>query len=223
MNARAFPTGWVIFACSVILLGFLYVTYFNKQVALMSHAYAQCPTDYRLTLTIAYDKPPLVSEVYKMRDNNGLSGYSYSVLGTSGRLITITARPVEMLEVPDLLNKLDADGARSLGSAAPAGDTSVHYTLALFRKEMYGSGNCRSASRTITFTDPHYWATTPAREYHIDLSKGTPKTADDLIHMQGTSLAVPAYQEIVDDVRAFGSNEFRVKIAAAQARARSGK
>ena len=223
MSKREFPIGWVVFAFSIVSLGFVYFMYFGKEVKDMGTAYTQCASDLRMSLAITYDRPPLASETYAMRDNDGVSTYSYAVAGTSGRLVTITSAPRQMLDVSYFAGKLDEDGVRGLESRAPAGDTSAHYTLNLYRKEMYGAGDCRHETRTVTFTDPHYWATTAARQYHIDLSKGPPKDANDMLRLRGSSLANPHYQAIVNDFRAFGSDEFRAKIAAAQARARSGK
>jgi hypothetical protein len=75
----------------------------------------------------------------------------------------------------------------------------------------------QQGQRTVTFTDPKYWATKAVRQYSIDLSKGVPK---DLVHLQGTQLADPRYEQIVDDFRNFGPDEFRHNVAAAQARIR---
>jgi hypothetical protein len=223
MSPRQFPIGWAVFVFSIIALGLVYFMYFNREVGTMQVAYTQCPSDLRMALTIRYDKPPLLNESYHMRDNDGISTYSYAVEGATGRLITITSPQREILDVSYLAGKLDQDGARSMTSEPPAGDTSTHYTLDLYRKEMYGAGDCRHESRTITFTDPHYWATTAGHQYHIDLSQGSPKNAGDLLKIQGTATADPRYQEIVDDFRTFGSDEFRARIAAAQARVRAGK
>ncbi|HEY5257424.1 MAG TPA: hypothetical protein VIJ12_03505 [Candidatus Baltobacteraceae bacterium] len=223
MNRRRFPMGWAIVVLSLVVLLLVYRFDFPYEVKHMGSAYTQCPTDIRMDLSIRYSKPPLVSEAYHMRDEDGVSTYSYVIVGTSGRVITITAPEQEILDVSYLAGKLDQDGARVVTGEPPAGDTSAKYTMTYYRREMYGAGDCRAGSRTVTFTDPHYWATTAGRQYRIDLGKGTPKSAGDLFRLQGTTIADPRYQAIVDDFRNFGSDEYRAKIAAAQARVRSGK
>ncbi|MBV8654905.1 MAG: hypothetical protein JO160_02600, partial [Candidatus Eremiobacteraeota bacterium] len=76
----------------------------------------------------------------------------------------------------------------------------------------------KQGERTVTFTDPHYWAVTAGRQYSIDLSKQSP---NDLLKMQSTAVADPRYEQIVRDFREFGPDEFRANVAAAQARARA--
>jgi len=101
------------------------------------------------------------------------------------------------------------DGVWDLMNRPPRGDTSVHYTIYVKQKADFKQGD-----RTVTFTDPHYWATTAGRQYTIDLRKTNP---NDLLKLQGTQLADPRYQKVVDDFRAFGPPNFRAKIAALRA------
>ena len=57
-----------------------------------------------------------------------------------------------------------------------------------------------SGQRTVTFTNPQYWATKAGRQFEIDLSKGVPK---DLLRMQSSQVADPRYEQIVIDFREF--------------------
>jgi hypothetical protein len=91
----------------------------------------------------------------------------------------------------------------------PRGNTSVHYTIHVRQVVDFKQGE-----RTITFTDPHYWAVTAGRQYNIDLSKNSPS---DLLKMNSTSLADPRYLTIVNDFRNFGPDEFRARIVKARA------
>jgi hypothetical protein len=75
------------------------------------------------------------------------------------------------------------------------------------------SGN-KQGSRTITFTDPHYWAVTAGRQYHIVLNTNSP--VPDLTKLQSTSLADPRYEKIVREFRNFGTPAFRARVAQAR-------
>ena len=75
----------------------------------------------------------------------------------------------------------------------------------------------KHGERTVTFTDPHYWAVKSGQFYSIDLSKGVPK---DLVHLQSTQIADARYEQIVKDFLDFGPDEFRANVTKAQARIR---
>jgi len=105
--------------------------------------------------------------------------------------------------------KLVQDGVWDLMDKPPRGNTDAHYTV--YVKQL---ADFKQGDRTITFTDPHYWATTAGRQYTIDLRKTNP---NDLLKLSSTQLADPHYQEIVNDFRAFGPPAFRAKVAQVRA------
>jgi hypothetical protein len=98
----------------------------------------------------------------------------------------------------------------------PAGDTNAHYTL-----HIHQVADKEQGSRTVTFTDPKYWALEAGRQYHIELSKNSP--VPDLTKLQSTTLADPRYQQIVQAFRDFGTDSFRSKVHQAQALVRASK
>ncbi|HEY8313792.1 MAG TPA: hypothetical protein VIG51_06420 [Candidatus Baltobacteraceae bacterium] len=165
-------------------------------------------------LTIQYDKPPIYQEIYSMRDVNGISTAQYQIHGYSGKLVTITAPPDRNYSVSFFFEQTVQDGIWKLVNKPPRGNTDVHYTLYVHQQV-----NGEHGSRTIVFTDPHYWAVTAGRQYaiHLDPKKPTP----DLLHLQSTSLADPHYQRVIDDFRKFGPPSFRSKVAQAQRMIRS--
>jgi len=96
----------------------------------------------------------------------------------------------------------------------PRGDTTVSYTIAVYQLTDNQSGE-----HTFTFTDPHYWATTGGRQYHIHLDKDKP--LPDLLTLRSTSFAEPRYGKIVHDFDAFNPPGFRATLAAARAKLRA--
>ncbi|HET9028838.1 MAG TPA: hypothetical protein VFN49_01565 [Candidatus Aquilonibacter sp.] len=160
-------------------------------------------------LLIRYDKPPVYEEEYRMQDVEGKSTFTYRIRSYAGKQISITAPPGPMYDVSFFYGKLDQDGVWQIVNQPPRGNTSIHYTV--YVKQLV---DFKQGERTVTFTDPHWWATTAGRQYSIDLSKNSPK---DLLKMNSTTLADPRYQTIVNDFRAFGPESFRKRIAAARA------
>ena len=108
--------------------------------------------------------------------------------------------------------RLDQDGIWQLVNRPSLADANAHYTVYVKQLADYQKGE-----RTVTFTNPKYWAVKVGRQFKIDLSKGVPS---DLLHAQSTQVSDPRYQQIVTDFRQFGPDEFRRNVAAAQARIR---
>lgn len=170
-----------------------------------------CPTHILAQLTIHYDNPPLFLEEYTMRDDNGSSTYQYVVRSYAGREITVRAPPHATYDVSFFFGKLITDdGAWELADAPPVGNNAVHYAVTTRRDEM-----CHIDARTVTFTDPKFWATTKLREYEIHLSPTGP--IPKIFGGQGIVYRDPRYLEIVDDFRSFGPNAFRSAVAKARA------
>lgn len=176
-----------------------------KQVAKIH----QAKSEIYARLLISYDKPPVYEEEYRMQDIEGKSTFTYRIRSYAGKQISITAPPAAMYDVSFFFGKLDQDGVWQLVNQPPRGNTSIHYLVHVRQVVDFKQGE-----RTISFTDPHYWATTAGRQYNIDLSKNSPS---DLLKMNSTSLADPHYQQVVDDFRNFGPDVFRQRIAKARA------
>ena len=171
------------------------------------------------SLRITYSKPPLYSEEYTMRDDNGVSSATYKIQGYSGKVVTITL-PAERTmtagrDVGYFFEDITQnDQAWQLVNKAPAGNTDALYSL-----HLHQIADNRQGTRTVIFTDPHYWAVTAGRQYHIQLSPHSP--TPDLTKLQSTSLADPRYEKVVQAFRSFGPPSFREKVAQAQALVRA--
>jgi hypothetical protein len=172
----------------------------------------KAPSELYARLLIRYAKPPIAQEEYRVSDIEGVSAFSYTIRGYDGRQITINAPAARIYDVSFFVGRLDQDGVWQIVDKDPRPGADAHYTVYVKQVADYKQGD-----RTVTFTDPHYWATKTGRLYTIDLSKGVP---NDLVHMSSTQVADPRYEQIVKDFRDFGPDEFRHNVAVAQGRIR---
>jgi hypothetical protein len=168
------------------------------------------PSELYARLTIRYDKPPIYEEEYWMQDVEGISSFWFRIRSYNCREITIKAPARAVHDVSFFFGRLDQDGVWQLIDRAPRPDPDAHYTV--YVKQL---ADFKQGERTVKFTNPRYWSTNGSRQYEIDLSKQNPR---DFVRMEGHVLA---YQQIVDDFRNFGPDEFRKNVADAQRRART--
>jgi hypothetical protein len=211
---RRFPWGWAIFVLAIAVVGVDYWLNFSHEAAKLNQVAGlqRCPSAIYLRLTIRYANPPVYVEEYRMQDIEGASSASYRIEGYSGKQIMVTMPPRSMYDVSFLFGKLDhQDGIWDVTNRPPRGNTNAEYTV--YVKQVV---DCKQGDRTITFTDPHYWATAAGHQYHINLASAAPKTETDLLRMQSTTLNDPRYAEIVNDFRAFGPDTFRAKVITAR-------
>ncbi|GAC1301895.1 MAG: hypothetical protein NVSMB19_10540 [Vulcanimicrobiaceae bacterium] len=172
-------------------------------------------SELRLSMIVRHDTGPIAEEDFKMRDVDGLSTSSYKVLGRNGVEISIAERPqattADGPNVAYFFQQTVADGIWELRSKPPRGDRSTHYVLDVFQDV-----NGQHGSRHVTFTDPHYWATTGGHQFRIHLDKHKP--VPDLVNLSSTTLVEPRYEKVVADFRNFGPTSFKSKVTAARAR-----
>ncbi len=173
---------------------------------------AQAPSSIELTLTIRYPKPPIYEEQYSITDINGISKYRYQVRSYNGLLVKVTQPPHSTYNVSFFFEALEQKGLWKLTDKAPRSKDDAIYTLVA--KQSVGG---KSGSRTIVFSDPHFWATTAAKYHsmHIDASRST----NGILEVQSSSLLDPRYEEIVRAFEGFGPEEFRHDVAIARKRA----
>jgi hypothetical protein len=172
---------------------------------------AASQSEIRMSLMIHHQNGPIALEEYRMDDINRLSTSEYRAVNRKGLSIRVEALPRETTDVPFLFDQLVADGIWELPTKPRRGDTATSYAVAVYQLT-----NGRHGSHDFAFTDPHYWATTGGHQYTIHLDRNKP--VPDLLRMSSTVLVEPRYQKIVDAFQAYGSDAFRAKIAAAQAK-----
>jgi hypothetical protein len=168
------------------------------------------PSVVDLSLTVDYAGGRVAREAYAMVDDNGNSYATYAVSDRAGSTAHFR-EPVPGYGVSFLFDRLVADGIWELTDKPPRGDTSARYAVSI--AQTVGG---QHGGRTVTFTDPHYWATTAGRQFKIHLEKDKP--TPDLLTLEGTSIADPRYAKVVADFRAFGSPAFKATIRQARLR-----
>lgn len=216
MRRNIIPLFIVVLALAGVAIGWIL---FQQPIARRynaAHKMLLSRSEIYMSMAIAYDAGPIVDELYSMQDINGVSSSTYVITGTDGKRISITAPPEKTTEVSFFFDKVVQDGIWKIVDQPPRGDTSKRYAIAIRQVAQNQAG-----SRTVKFTDPHYWAITAGRQYQIRLDPHKP--TPDLLKLKSTSLADPRYLKLVDDFRTFGPDSFRTKISQAQATIRSGR
>jgi hypothetical protein len=211
-----FGTAIFVFAVVFILLGTFLLPWPDFQHKTQVTRVLQSQSVLELSLAVKYSKPPVYLEQYSMRNDNGVSTAQYKIQGYSGKVVTITLPPDKTYAVTFFFEEVVQDGIWQIVNKPPAGNTNALYTL-----HIHQVADKKQGSRTVVFTDPHYWAVTAGRQYHIQLSQNSP--TPDLTKLQSTTLADPRYEKIVQAFRNFGTPSFRQKVRQAQALVRASK
>lgn len=211
---RRFPIELFIIVVAAVMLFLGWRIYGAGEMGRFGPAiHAQkAPSELYARLTIRYAKPPIYEEEYRMSDVEGVSTFIYRIRGNRGHEITVTAPAARVYDVSFFFGRLVQDGIWQLVDKPPLSDADARYTVYVKQLADYQHGQ-----RTVTFTDPQYWATKAGRQFEIDLSKGVPK---DLLRIQSSQVADPRYEQIVIDFRNFGPDEFRHNVEVAQTRIR---
>lgn len=212
---RRFPIEILIVVLAVVMLALGWRIYGAGEMGRFGPAiHAQkAPSELYARMLVRYPKPPIAQEEYRMSDIEGVSTFSYRVRGYKGHQITVTAPAARVYDVSFFVGRLDQDGIWQLVNRPPLPEPDAYYTIYVKQLADYQRGE-----RTVTFTNPQYWATKAGRQFEIDLSKGVPS---DLLHMSSTQAVDPRYEQIVTDFRNFGPDEFRHNVEVAQARLRA--
>lgn len=211
---RRFPIELFIIVLAVVMLILGWRIYGAGEMGRFGPAiHAQkAPSELYARMSVRYAKPPIYEEEYRMSDVEGVSSFVYQIRGTRGHQITVMAPPARVYDVSFFFGRLVQDGIWQLVDKPPLPDANAHYTVYVNQLADYQHGR-----RTVTFTDPQYWATKAGRQFEIDLSKGVPK---DLLRIQSSQAVDPRYEQIVIDFRNFGPDEFRHNVEVAQTRIR---
>jgi hypothetical protein len=204
-----FGTAVFVFAVVFIVCGLLFIKWpdFQHKQELARIVNSRSVLD--AALTIKYAKPPIYQEHYEMHNDNGISTAQYRVQGYNGKVVTITLPPDKTYAVTFFFEGIVQDGIWQLVNKPDAGDTTALYTLFIHQ-----IADTKQGTRTVKFTDPHYWAALAGHQYEIQLSRNSP--VPDLTKLKSTSLADPRYEQIVQAFRDFGPPEFRARVAQAK-------
>lgn len=211
---RRFPIEILIVVVVVVMIAVGWRIYGAGEMGRFGPAiHAQkAPSQLYARLLVSYPKAPIYEEEYRMSDVEGVSTFRYRIRGYKGHEITVTAPEARVYDVSFFFGKLVQDGVWDLDDKPPRPNATARYTVYVKQVVDYKHGE-----RTVTFTNPEYWATKTGHQFEIDLSKGVPS---DLLHMQSTQVADSRYLEIVTDFRSFGPDEFRHNVELARSRIR---
>jgi hypothetical protein len=214
---RRFPIEIFIIVLAIVMLILGWRIYGAGEMGRFGPAiHAQkAPSQIYARLLIRYVHGPIYEEEYRMSDIEGVSKFSYRIRGFDGREITVNAPSARVYDVSFFFGKLDQDGIWQLVNQPPLPNADAHYTVYVKQLADYKQGE-----RTVTFTNPEFWAKKANQQYDIDLSKGVPK---DFVAIRSQQASYPHYAVIVNDFRSFGPDEFRHNVAAAQDRIRTGR
>jgi hypothetical protein len=168
----------------------------------------------RMTYTLTHQKGPIARESLTFSNVDGKAAVAYEGTNRTGTAIARFKQPLAGFSVATLFGDVVRDGVWELRTTPPRGDTTTSYTITIYQLTDNQSGE-----RTVTFTDPHYWATTGGRQYHIHLEKDKP--IPDLLTLRSTSFAEPRYGKVVHDFDAFDAPGFRATLRAARAKLRA--
>lgn len=209
MKGARFGLVLLLFAVATVAVAFF--VYLPGEVKSMHNAERafKAPSVLYTSLAMHYDTPPIFSETYVAEDNNGISSFSYRIRGYNGREVRINAPPRKIYDVSYFFGRLVQDGVWDLTSKPIRGNGAIHYRL-----DVRQTADFKHGEHIVTFTDPHWWATTAGRQYSIQLDKNKP--VPDLMSLKSTSLADPHYAMIVNDFRQFGPPLFLRNIANAR-------
>jgi len=205
----------------IFLMGFLAVALMWRYFAIEHpdeyaavRKVAHSHSDIKLGMQVHHTNGSISDEYYSMEDRDGLSTSQYRAVGRDGTSIKVDALPRQTVDVAFLFDRAVADGIWDLTNRPVRGDASTSYTI-----DIYQLTNGKHGSRSITFTDPHYWATTGGHQFQIHLDKNKP--VPDLLQMTSTVAVEPRYERLVKDFLSYGTGQFKAKIAQAQAKLRA--
>jgi hypothetical protein len=212
---RRFPIEILIIVLCIVMLALGWRIYGAGEMGRFGPAiHAQkAPSELYARMLVRYANAPVYEEEYRMSDVEGVSKFDYRIRGVKGHEITVTAPPARVYDVSFFFGRLVQDGVWQLVDKPPLPKAGARYTVFVKQLADYQHGQ-----RTVTFTDPQYWASKAGQQFQIDLSQGVPK---NLVYVMSRQTGDTHYQQIVTDFRNFGPDEFRHNVAAAQARIRA--
>jgi len=208
------PLAITVLAIAAVVIGWMIYWPIESSRYAATRAVESSKSVIRMTYTVTHERGPIARESLTFSNVDGKADVAYEGTNRPGTAIARFKLPVAGFKIASLFGEAVHDGIWDLRTMPPRGDTTISYTIAIYQLTDNQSGE-----HTFTFTDPHYWATTGGRQYHIHLEKDKP--VPDLLTLRSTSLAEPRYGMIVHDFNAFDPPGFRATLAAARAKLRA--
>jgi hypothetical protein len=166
-------------------------------------------TYFKMVMTVDHPAGNIAREEYTLIDDDGKSKASYAVSNRTGTVAKFDDY-VPGYDVSFAFGKAVQDGIWRLNTKHRRALDEDGYTI-----HVEQIADEERGSRTVTFTNPAFWAKTA--EYHITLDpkKKTP-TISDILKLQAVSNRDPDYLAVVNDFKEFGSPQFKQTITAAR-------
>jgi len=157
---------------------------------------------------------PLAAETYRISNNNGKTTMFYSATNRAGTVTKEFTAPIVGPSGTFLFEDLRANGLWELDDRAVRPDPVDEYVI-----EVDQTLGDQGGTRSFSFSDPAFWATTHAKEFNLHLPAKGPISGTNgaTMGVASHSLREPRYWTIVQEIRNFGSPS----IAAAQMKIRS--
>src|SRR5215469_18402113 len=101
------PLAILLFAIFMAITG--YFVYWRSETGRLKEVAKihRAKSEIYARMLIAYDKPPVYEEEYRMQDIEGKSSFTYRIRSYSGREIKILAPPAAVYDVSFFYGKLD--------------------------------------------------------------------------------------------------------------------
>ena len=169
------------------------------------------PSDIKMSFARSYLHGEVAQETLELENRNGSSTDLYRVVGRNGLVVRVQSKPRQTHDVTFLFEAAVQDGIWELQNRPMRPDDEIRYAVSVYQLV-----NGEHGSHEFSFSHPHYWATTGGHQYKIHLDKHKP--TPDLLHVTSTTLVEPRYEKLVNIFQAYGTPEFRAKMAEARKR-----
>ena len=193
---------WLVIAICVILAAAGYVFFLRPYLTTEPQVdkVLNANSTWNVSMQRYLTKGPIGSETYRITNNNGAVTMFYSASNRDGTLTKEFNVPLSGPNATFLFQQLGADGIWELDDKPIRTHPNDEYVV-----EVAQTLGDQGGSRAFGFSDPHYWATTKAEEFQIRMpAKSMQRLNLARVGSAGRSLRDPRYQQIVDEIRAFG-------------------
>ncbi len=143
----------------------------------------------------------LSEETYRISNDNGKTTLFYAATNRAKTVTKEFTAPIAGPSGTFLFEDLRADGIWELEDRAVRPHPLDEYVV-----EVDQTLGDEGGTRSFSFSDPKYWATTKAQEFNLKLPPSGPISgpAAPAMGVAGRSLREPRYLQIVDAIHAFG-------------------
>jgi len=194
---------WLFLVALLAMVVVTYVYFVQPYIVLEQkvHRVLTERSTWKVTMQEYLTSGPLAAETYRLQNDNGATQMYYSATDRNGTLKYFNV-PLAGPQGTFLFQALEGEGIWELEDKAVRPDPKDEYIIVT--EQTFGN---QGGSRAFGFSDPHYWATTNAREFKLVLPKGGPSNAPlgaVLPIAGGQPLRDDRYLKVVQMIKQFG-------------------